>query len=110
MQLKLRASRHCVAAALAALLLAQTSVGADTPPTAALSAETLKKIDTAVTEVLKKTRAPSASIAIVQDGRTVYQHGYGDARLEPKLPAEPGMRLSTHPALHGQLLGGVRGR
>jgi hypothetical protein len=24
--------------------------------------------------------------------------------------AEPGVRLSTHPALHGQLFGGVRGR
>jgi D-alanyl-D-alanine carboxypeptidase len=93
MQLKLRASRHYAAAALT-ILLAQTSVGADTPPAAALSAETLKKIDTAVTEALKKTGAPSASIAIVQDGRTVYQRAYGDARLEPRLPAEPGMRYA----------------
>jgi D-alanyl-D-alanine carboxypeptidase len=47
-----------------------------------------------VAEVLEKTGAPSASIAIVRDGRTVYVQAYGDARLEPKLPAEPSMRYA----------------
>jgi hypothetical protein len=28
----------------------------------------------------------------------------------PRPLAEPGVRLSTHPALHGQLFGGVLGR
>ena len=46
--------------------------------------ETQKKIDSAVAEVLEKTGAPSASIAIVRDGRIVYLQAYGDARLEPK--------------------------
>jgi len=59
-----------------------------------LSAETQRKIDAAVAEVLEKTGAPSASIAIARDGRIVYLRGYGDARLEPKTPAEPGMRYA----------------
>jgi D-alanyl-D-alanine carboxypeptidase len=59
-----------------------------------LSAETQKKIDSAVTEVLEKTGAPGASIAIVRDGRIAYVRAYGDARLEPKTSAEPGIRYA----------------
>ncbi len=75
------------------LLVAGVAAGADiTPP--GLSAETQKKIDSAVAEVLDKSGAPSASIAIVRDGRIVYVQAYGDARLEPKAAAEPGMRYA----------------
>ena len=80
-------------AAIFALLIVRTGLAADNAPPG-LSAETQQKIDSAVAEVLKKTGAPSASIAIVRDGRTVYLRAYGDARLEPKLAAEPGMRYA----------------
>ena len=80
-------------AAIFALLIVRTGLAADIAPPG-LSAETQQKIDSAVAEVLKKTGAPSASIAIVRDGRTVYLRAYGDARLEPKLAAEPGMRYA----------------
>ncbi len=88
----MKASRATLAA-LFALLVAGTGLAADIAPPG-LSAETQKKVDAAVAEVLQKTGAPSASIAIVRDGHTVYVQAYGDARLEPQLPAEPGMRYA----------------
>ncbi|HEY6844196.1 MAG TPA: serine hydrolase domain-containing protein [Thermoanaerobaculia bacterium] len=51
-------------------------------------------IDKAVNDVLKQTGAPSASIAIVKDGKIVYAHAYGLAHIDPPLPAAPGMRYS----------------
>jgi len=80
-------------AAIFALLIIRTGLAADIAAPG-LSAETQQKIDTAVAEVLEKTGAPSASIAIVRDGRIAYLRSYGDAQLEPKLPAEPGMRYA----------------
>ena len=58
----------------------------------ALSADVRAKIDAAVTEVLSKSGAPSASVAIVQDGKVAYVRAYGRARLEPELSATPQMR------------------
>jgi CubicO group peptidase (beta-lactamase class C family) len=95
MQRTLSASWLRVAVAVFSLLLACRSPGADTAPSAALSQETLRKIDSAVAEVLKKTGAPSASIAIVKDGRPLYRRAYGNARLEPKLAAEPSLRYAV---------------
>src|SRR5437870_4057950 len=40
-------------------------------------------IDKAVAEVLAKTGAPSASIAVVKEGKIAYAHAYGTARLDP---------------------------
>ncbi len=51
-------------------------------------------VDNAATEVLKKTGAPSASIAVVRDGKLVYANAYGLANLETKKPATPQMRYS----------------
>jgi CubicO group peptidase (beta-lactamase class C family) len=51
-------------------------------------------IDKAVTEILTKAGAPSASIAVVMDGRIVYEHAYGNARLDPPMAATPQMRYS----------------
>jgi CubicO group peptidase (beta-lactamase class C family) len=49
--------------------------------------------------VLEQTGVPSASIAVVQHGKLVYTHAYGDARLaegsEPPVPATPEMRYSV---------------
>jgi D-alanyl-D-alanine carboxypeptidase len=49
-------------------------------------------VDDAVHKVLAETGGPSASIAIVKDGKVAYTRAYGDARLEPKAPAQAGMR------------------
>jgi D-alanyl-D-alanine carboxypeptidase len=52
------------------------------------------EIDNAVNEILTKTGAPSASVAVVRDGKLLYAHAYGLARLESKTPATPAMRYS----------------
>ena len=75
---------------LAALLLAATTVLAqDTLPP-----EMRASIDKAANEILAKTGAPSASIAVVKDGKIAYVHAYGNARLDPAVPATPEMRYS----------------
>src|SRR5256885_16727652 len=51
-------------------------------------------IDKAVAEILAKSGAPSASVAVVKDGKIAYVHAYGSARLEPPMPATPEMRYS----------------
>jgi CubicO group peptidase (beta-lactamase class C family) len=52
------------------------------------------KIDAIVQGILKSTGVPSASVAIVKDGKIAYLQAYGDASLEPKTPATPAMRYS----------------
>ena len=52
------------------------------------------KVDAVADQVLKATGVPSASIAIVKDGKIAYTHAYGLARLEPPSPATPAMRYS----------------
>src|SRR5271155_4382956 len=48
-----------------------------------VSSQTAEKIDSAVRGVLESTGVPSASIAIVENGRIAYLHAYGEARLSP---------------------------
>ena len=50
--------------------------------------------DKTVTDILAKSGAPSASVAIVRDGKIVYEHAYGTARLDPPMPATTQMRYS----------------
>jgi len=59
-----------------------------------LPAATASGIDAAAAEVLKATGVPSASVAVVQDGKVAYVKAYGMARLEPPMSAEPGMQYS----------------
>jgi D-alanyl-D-alanine carboxypeptidase len=59
-----------------------------------MAAEVRGRIDAAAEQVLSSTGVPSASVAIVQDGRVVYLHAYGSARLEPRAAATAGMRYS----------------
>src|SRR5881227_746114 len=62
---------------------------------APLAAQDLARdVDKAVAEVLARTGAPSASIAIVKDGKIAYAHAYGNARLNPPMAATPEMRYS----------------
>src|SRR5436190_7818248 len=49
-------------------------------------------IDDIVRRALAESGVPSVSIAVVKDGKIAYVHAYGDARLQPRTPADPGMR------------------
>jgi CubicO group peptidase (beta-lactamase class C family) len=53
-----------------------------------------EKIDKLAADTLAGTGVPSASVAVVRDGRVVYLKAYGDARVEPRVPAAPEMRYS----------------
>ena len=83
--MKLRALT--LAAAFASATLA--AQGVDT-----IDASVKARIDRTATQVLEATGVPSASVAIVQEGRIVYTQAYGQARLNPRLMATPGMRYS----------------
>ena len=56
------------------------------------------KVDRIAAQVLEETGVPSASLALVQHGKLVYTHAYGNARLatdsSPAVPATPAMRYS----------------
>ncbi len=59
-----------------------------------LSPALRNSIDGMVRDVLSKTGVPSASLAVVQDGKITYAQAYGSARLDPDTPAAPTMRYS----------------
>src|SRR5438477_13182088 len=59
-----------------------------------LVAQLPKDIDDAVNGVLTQTGVPSASVAVVKNGAVVYEHAYGNARLDPPLAATSQMRYS----------------
>lgn len=73
---------------LVALFLTSSAFGQELP------ADMRASIDKAANEVLAKTGAPSASVAVVRDGRVAYARAYGLARLEPPVQATPQMRYS----------------
>jgi CubicO group peptidase (beta-lactamase class C family) len=59
-----------------------------------LAAQLPKDIDDAANEILTRTGVPSASVAVVKEGAIVYEHAYGNARLDPPLAASSQMRYS----------------
>ncbi len=61
---------------------------------ATLSEAQRAQIDSNVAAVLANTGAPGASIAVVQEGKIVYERAYGSARLSPSTPASTTMRFS----------------
>ncbi|MGE5243226.1 MAG: serine hydrolase domain-containing protein [Betaproteobacteria bacterium] len=78
-----------------ALLLTLGGGFAPTRSTAAPPAPDIAStVDRIAHDVLEATGVPSASVAVVQDGAIAYRHAYGDARLDPPLPATPEMRYS----------------
>jgi CubicO group peptidase (beta-lactamase class C family) len=50
------------------------------------------RIDEVVRKALAAAGVPSASIAVVQNGQIAYVQAYGQARLDPPVPATPAMR------------------
>jgi CubicO group peptidase (beta-lactamase class C family) len=77
---------------LLALLLASAPTPAQTVDT--IDPTLRAQVDRVATQVLAQTGVPSASIAVVQHGKLVYTHAYGQARLQPPMPATPAMRYS----------------
>ena len=77
-----------------ALLLCAVDVH-PTSAQATIADDLRTKVDAAVTDILTKSGAPSASIALVVDGRLAYAHAYGMAKLEPRVPATTTMRYSV---------------
>jgi CubicO group peptidase (beta-lactamase class C family) len=61
---------------------------------AAQSPDLHSKIDTIARRALASTGVPSASIAVVQEGKITYLQAYGQARLDPPTAAKPAMRYS----------------
>ena len=60
-----------------------------------LPASLVARIGESVEQVRAATGVPSASIAVVQDGRIVYTQAFGTANLETDRPARPEMRYSV---------------
>ncbi|HEY6951568.1 MAG TPA: serine hydrolase domain-containing protein [Bacteroidota bacterium] len=59
-----------------------------------LSPEVEQKIDTLAITSLAKTGVPSASVAVVKNGRIAFLRAYGNARIDPRTPATTRMRYS----------------
>lgn len=78
---------------LIVIILALLS-GASVNAQADLSPELRSRIDKLATDALATSGVPSASVAVVKDGKIVYSNAYGSARLEPKTPATTAMRYS----------------
>ncbi len=74
------------------LLVFLSSLQAQTESSLALPLR--NSIDEIAQQVLKTTGVPSASIAVVQDGKIAYVQAYGAARLDPQTSATPQMRYS----------------
>ena len=60
-----------------------------------LPADTQREIDNVALDLLKKSGAPSASIAVVKDGKLAYVHAYGMADTKTHLAAASTMRYSV---------------
>jgi D-alanyl-D-alanine carboxypeptidase len=78
--------------ALLCLPVLAPSLVAQTEPT--LSPQLRSSIDEVARQVLKTTGVPSASLAVVQDGKIAYLQAYGAAHLDPHTAATPAMRYS----------------
>ena len=63
-------------------------------PKATLTSAARAKIDKSVRDILAKTGAPSASIAVVKDGKLAYTHAYGFADVAAHKAATIAMRYS----------------
>ena len=87
-------SRHAFGLALlSTILLVVTQVGVAYGQ-AELSPELRARVDKLAYDSLLHSGVPSASVAVVKDGKIVYLNAYGAARLEPRVPAKTSMRYS----------------
>lgn len=56
--------------------------------------ELREKVGRIIQNVLAETGVPSASVAVVENARTVYVQAYGSANVSPRIAARAGMRYS----------------
>ncbi len=85
-----RNSWKCTLLCLCTVLLTLSSSSAQSD----LSPELRAAIDEIAHKVLAATGVPSASLAVVKEGKIAYLQAYGEARLDPHTPATPAMRYS----------------
>jgi D-alanyl-D-alanine carboxypeptidase len=78
--------RRSVVGGFAFITLSVVSLRAQTPLERA--------VDSIARAVLQSTGVPSASVAVVQNGRVAYAQAYGQAQLEPPVAARAEMRYS----------------
>ncbi len=83
-----------VCGCLVLLVLSLAGVAARAQAVAAVDPELRGRIDRIAAQVLEQTGVPSASVAVVQHGKLVYTHAYGQARLDPATAATAEMRYS----------------
>ena len=88
---RLRLQTILAIAALGTIFTARVQAASPEPDVDAAFRE---RVDRAAAEVLAATGTPSASVAIVKDGKIAYVKAYGDAKLSPRVPASPEMRYS----------------
>lgn len=84
--------RRRVSAVVASLLLAVLHVHAQTVDT--IDPALKSRIDHIAADVMKQRGVPSASVAVVQQGKIVYTQAYGLARIHPDKAATSEMRYS----------------
>jgi len=84
--------RAAVILGIAVWLAFTTFANAQTEPL--LSLQSRSSVDEIARQALKTTGVPSASVAVVQDGKIAYLQAYGDASLDPQTPATPAMLYS----------------
>jgi len=83
-----------LAAVLACAVLSILPLATSAQTVATLDPALQQRIDRIAQQVLAQTGVPSASVAIVQHGKLAYTRAYGNARLQPPVPATPQMRYS----------------
>ena len=90
--LKVFLQKYSLALVVVVLIAAVALSSAQTAPS--LSADSRSSIDEIAKNALAATGVPSASMAVVRDGKIVYAQAYGNARLDPIFSATPDMRYS----------------
>jgi D-alanyl-D-alanine carboxypeptidase len=53
-----------------------------------------RQVDAIANQVLQSTGVPSASVAVVKNGRVAYANAYGAAKLDPRVGATPDLRYA----------------
>ncbi len=74
--MQIRCVRTLVFEMVVAVPMALTAQTVDT-----INPEVKARVDRIASQVLEQRGIPSASIAVVEHGKLVYTHAYGDARL-----------------------------
>jgi D-alanyl-D-alanine carboxypeptidase len=76
------------------LLVTLMAAGLEAQTATPLTADQKSEIDSIARKVMEKSGIPSASLAVVKDGKLAYAQAYGKARLEPPLESTTAMPYS----------------